>query len=165
LVAEFGNSQNAAKARGAIRRLACIGKPITLKGAALGGGTVDLAQYRGRVTLIHYWSTAAPSCEADHEELLDLYAKYGGRKFDVIGVNLDSTPAEATEYLKKTRLPWKQIVEPGGFDSRLANEMGIIQLPQLILVNDKGLVVTTTIQPAELGAELKKLVASEVAKK
>jgi hypothetical protein len=165
LVTEFANSPNAAKARGAIRRLTSIGKPMTFKGTAIGGGAVDLAQYRGRYVLIHYWSTAAPSAKVDHEMLVDIYAKYGGRKFDVIGVNLDAAPAEVTNYLKETRLPWKQVFEPGGFDSRLANEMGVIQLPQLILVDDKGAVVSTNLQPAELGPELKKLITSEVAKR
>ncbi|HYO24234.1 MAG TPA: TlpA disulfide reductase family protein, partial [Lacipirellulaceae bacterium] len=165
LVTEFGNSPNAAKARGAIRRLTSVGKPISLRGPALQGGQVDLAQYKGRYVLLHYWSTAAPSCKADHEMLMDVYSKYGGRKFDVIGVNLDSTQDQAVAYLKELKLPWKQLFEPGGFDSRLANEMGVIQLPQLVLVDDKGAVVTTTLQAAELGEELKKLIASEVAAK
>lgn len=165
LTTGFPNSPNAAKARGALRRLSSVGKPMTLTGVDLQGGKVDLTQYRGRVVLIHYWSIAAPSAKADHEELLDLYSKYGGRKFDVIGVNLDAAKEDVTKYLKDVKLPWKQLFEPGGFDSRLAKEMGIIQMPQLILVDDKGVVVTTNIQPAELGAELKKLIASEVAKR
>jgi peroxiredoxin len=166
LVAEFPNDPLAIKARGALRRLTSVGKTIPLKGPALQGGTVDLAQYRGRVVLVHYWSTETPSCQADHEELLDLYAKYGGRKFDVIGVNLDAKREAAAEYLKKTRLPWKQLYEPGGlFDSRLATEMGIIQLPQMILVDAKGQVVSANILTAELAAELKKLIPSEVAAK
>ena len=37
--------------------------------------------------------------------------------------------------------------------------MGIIQLPQMILVDDKGQVVNTNVQTAELAAELKKLIA------
>ncbi len=165
LVDEFAGSPNAVKARGAIRRLTSVGKPITLKGPALQGGVVDLSQYKGRVVLIHYWSAAAPTAKADHEELFDLYSKYGGRKFEVIGVNLDGTQAEAVNYLKAQKLPWKQLFEPGGFDSRLANEMGIIQLPQLILIDDKGLVVTTNIQAAELAGELKTLINAEVAAK
>ncbi len=166
LVKEFPGTTNAAKAQGAIRRLSSVGKPITLKGPALGGGAVDLSQYRGRIVLIHYWSTAVPSLDADHEELVDLYAKYGGRKFEVIGVNLDAAPADATAYLSEHKLPWKQIYEPGGMiDSRLATEMGIIQLPQMILVDDKGQVVSTTVLAAELNAALKKLIPSEVAAK
>jgi hypothetical protein len=166
LVKEFPKSPNLAKAQGAIRRLTSVGKPITLKGPALGGGSVDLAQYRGRAVVIHYWSTAVPTCDDDHEMLNDLYSKYGGRKFDVIGVNLDASPAEATAYLQDHKLPWKQIYEPGGMiDSRLATEMGIIQLPQMILVDEKGQVVSTNVLAPELNAELKKLIPPEVAAK
>jgi tetratricopeptide (TPR) repeat protein len=166
LIAEFPNGANAAKARGAIRRLTSVGKPMTLKGPALQGGTVDLAQYKGRVVLIHYWSTSVPTFKSDNEELLDLYSKYGGRKFEVIGVNLDATQQEATAYLNEQKLPWKQLFEPGGMiDSRLATEMGIIQLPQMILVDEKGNVVSTNVMAGELGVELKKLLPSEVAAK
>ncbi|HMP05325.1 MAG TPA: redoxin family protein [Lacipirellulaceae bacterium] len=166
LLADFPNGANAAKARGAIRRLSSVGKPLALKGPALQGGVVDLAQYKGRVVLIHYWSTTVPSCRADHVELLDLYAKYGGRKFEVLGINLDSNQADAVAYLNQHKLPWKQLFEPGGlFDSRLATEMGIIQLPQMILVDAKGQVVNANLLTQEVAAELKTLIPSEVAAK
>jgi hypothetical protein len=107
-----------------------------------------------------------PSAKADHQELLDLYAKYGGRKFEVLGVNLDDAKESAVAYLEANKLPWKQLFEPGGlFESRLATEMGIIQLPQMILVDDKGQVANTNVLSAELEAELKKLIPSEVASK
>ena len=62
---------NAAKAQGAIRRLTSTGKPMALKGAALDGGAADLAQYRGKVVLVHYWSTSSPTCKDDHETLAE----------------------------------------------------------------------------------------------
>ena len=143
-----------------------MGKAIGLKGPALQGGTVDLADFKGRVVLVHYWSTEAPSCKADHQELLDIYAKYGGRKFDVVSVNLDDKKDTAVAYLSQQKLPWKTIFQPGGlFDSPLATEMGIIQLPQMILIDEKGQVVSTNVLTAELTAELKKLIPSEVASK
>jgi thiol-disulfide isomerase/thioredoxin len=166
LVKEFPNSPNAARAQGALRRLTAIGRPMAVKGTALQGGAVDLSQYRGKVVAIHYWSSTVPSAKADHQELLDLYAKYGGRKFEVLGVNLDDAKESAVAYLEANKLPWKQLFEPGGlFESRLATEMGIIQLPQMILVDDKGQVANTNVLSAELEAELKKLIPSEVASK
>ncbi len=161
--ADFPKNPLASKARGAVRRLTCVGAPIALKGTAIDGGTVDLAQYRGKVVLIHYWSTSAPSCRDDHERLLELYEKYGGEKFAVIGVSLDSSKDEVAKYLKEQRLPWKQLFEPGGFDSRLANEMGVINLPMLILVDADGKGVNANIMTAELEPELKKLIAPRVA--
>jgi hypothetical protein len=100
----------------------------------------------------------------DHELIADLYKKYGGANFEVIGVNLDYSKDEVVAYLKEnTQLRWKQVYETGGFESRLANEMGLITLPMLVLVNDKGEVVTSDLQVPELEAELAKLLAARVA--
>jgi thiol-disulfide isomerase/thioredoxin len=165
LVNDFPKSPKAPKAQGALRRLTSAGKPIQLKGPDVNGGaTVDLAQYKGKAVLIHYWSTSLPSAKDDHELIADLYKKYGGANFDVIGVNLDYTKDEAIAYLKQnTQLRWKQIYEPGGFESRLANEMGVITLPMLVLLNDKGEVVSADLQTPEVEAELAKVLAARVA--
>jgi hypothetical protein len=114
--------------------------------------------------LIHYWSTSLPSAKDDHELIADLYKKYGGANFDVIGVNLDYSKDDLIAYLKEnTQLRWKQVYEPGGFESRLANEMGVITLPMLVLVDDEGKVVSTDLQTPEVEGELAKLLAARVA--
>lgn len=164
LVTDFSESPNAAKSKGAIRRLTSVGKTIPLKGAALQGGNVDLAQYGGKVVLVHYWSSSSPTAKSDAETIADLFKKYGGAKFDVIGVNLDYSKDEVTKFLAENQnVRWKQLFEPGGFESRLASEMGVITLPMTILVDDKGQVVSTSLQTTELEDEIKKLMESRVA--
>ena len=82
----------------------------------------------------------------------------------MIGVNLDYSKDEVTKFLAENQnVRWKQLFEPGGFESRLANEMGIITLPMTILVDDKGQVVSTNLQITELEDEIKKLMESRVA--
>jgi thiol-disulfide isomerase/thioredoxin len=164
LVTDFSKSPNAAKSQGAIRRLTSVGKTIPLKGTALQGGEVDLAQYGGKVVLVHYWSSSSPTAKTDAETIADLFKKYGGAKFDVIGVNLDYSKDEVTKFLAENQnVRWKQLFEPGGFESRLASELGIITLPMTILVDDKGQVVSTSLQITELEDEIKKLMESRVA--
>ncbi|MCG8448055.1 MAG: TlpA family protein disulfide reductase, partial [Pirellulales bacterium] len=108
--------------------------------------------------VIQYWTTSRPLCKADHAVLGDLYKKYGGsRGFEIIGVNLDFVRNDLLSYLKANRLPWKQLHEPGGFDSRLASELGVVTVPLMLLVGEDGLVISNNIQAAEIEAELKKL--------
>ena len=164
LVADFASNLNAAKAKGAVRRLTAEGKPLALKGPAIQGGAVDLAQYKGKAVVVHYWSTSSPLCKADHELLSDVYKKFGGAKFEVLGVSLDPTKEELVTYLKANpQLKWKHIFEPGGFDNRLATEMGVITCPLMILVDDKGNVVNANIQGPELDEALTKLLSARVA--
>jgi thiol-disulfide isomerase/thioredoxin len=161
LVSNFPKADQAAKAAGGLRRLGSVGKAIRLRGADIQGGMIDLAgpPYRGKVVLIHYWATWCEPCKADMVLLKDLYAKRGGRDFDIIGVCLDDKELEARRYLSENRFPWKHIHEPGGLDSRLANEMGVMTLPLMLLVDQKGSVAHNNIHVgAELDGELGRLI-------
>ena len=75
------------------------------------------------------------------------------------------TSNELPHFIKNMPYAYPGNPKLGHLIADVANEMGVIQLPQLILVDDKGAVVSTNLQPAELGAELKKLITSEVAKR
>jgi hypothetical protein len=108
--------------------------------------------------LIQYWATWSDNCKADMVLLKDLYAKKGGgRDFEILGVCLDSTAAPAQQYLAANRFPWNHLYEPGGVDGRLADEMGVMTLPLMLLVGRDGRVVNNNIQVAELDAELTRL--------
>jgi thiol-disulfide isomerase/thioredoxin len=161
LVSGFPKAESAPKAAGALRRLNGVGKPMRLRGANIQGGLVDLAgpPYRGKVVLIHYWATWCEPCKADMVLLKDLYAKRGGREFEIIGVCLDEKEVDAKRYLAENRFPWKQIHEPGGLDSRLANEMGVMTLPLMVLVDQKGSVAHHNIHVGpEIEGELGRLI-------
>jgi thiol-disulfide isomerase/thioredoxin len=155
LVSDFENTQSAVKARGALNRIDSVGRVIQLRGKTLDNKADDLAKYRGKYVLIHYWATWCEPCKTDFAQLKELYAKYGKSGFTLVGVNLDTNVADANEYLSKNRLPWSQLWEQGGLDSRLANEMGILTLPTMILVDDKGRVVNRNVHITELENDLK----------
>ncbi len=157
IAADFSESPSARKATGALRRLESVGKVLSLTGKSPTGTTVDLARYRGQVVLIQYWATWCEPCKADMATLKELQAKHS-RHFAVIGVNLDNTEAELNAFLKENPLPWSQIFEPGGLESRPAVEMGILTLPTMLLVDQEGRVVHRNITAGEIEAELKRLV-------
>ncbi len=157
VIRQFPKSPPAQKAAGAVHRLGSVGKSISLEGTSLAGKSVDLGQFRGKIVLIQYWATWCEPCIADMARLKELHAKYGGRGFAVVGVNLDNSRKQAVGFLKKSPLPWPQIHESGGLESRPANEMGILTLPTMILVDAKGRVANRNIHVSELDVELKKL--------
>jgi thiol-disulfide isomerase/thioredoxin len=156
IVDNFGNSPAAGKARGALTRLKSVGQTIQLSGKTTTGAALDLAQYRGKVVLIHYWSTWCEPCVADMAKIKELFAQHGRAGFAPIGVNLDADKKALDNYLAENRLPWPQLYEPGSLDGRLANELGILTLPTMILVDRKGKVVNRNLNINELEAELKK---------
>jgi thiol-disulfide isomerase/thioredoxin len=154
---EFADSPQAKKAAGAARRIDSVGTVLDLRGKSPEGETVDLGSYRGKAVIIQYWATWSESAKNDMPALKQLAAKYRD-SFAVIGVSVDTNAKALKSYLGENPLPWPQIFEEGGQDSRPANALGIITVPTMILVDSQGKVVNRNIQVAEIEAELKKLV-------
>ncbi len=157
IATQFPNATQANKAAGAKRRLESVGKTLTLSGQALDGKAVSLDQLRGRTILIHYWATWCEPCKQDMALLKQAQAKYAKQGFTLVGVNLDSDQATAVKYLQSNPLSWPQLFEPGGLDSRLATELGILTLPTMLLIDKDGKVVNRYVYAAELDGELGKL--------
>jgi thiol-disulfide isomerase/thioredoxin len=157
IVKEFPGSSASKKASGAQTRLDSVGNSIALVGQSPLGGSVDLAKYRGKAVLIQYWATWSAPAKADMATLKELWSKHG-RSFTIIGVNLDNSVKDLNAYLTENPLPWPQIYEEGGLDSRPANVLGVLTVPTMILVDAQGKVVSRNIAISDVEAEVKKLV-------
>jgi TolA-binding protein/thiol-disulfide isomerase/thioredoxin len=157
LVRGFPDAPQAVKARGAVGRLTGVGKPMRLKGQDISGSPVDISAYRRKIVLVHYWATWCEPCKADMILLKDYHAKQAGGDFDIVGVCLDSSAPAVRNYLSQNRFPWKQIHDAGGLDGNLANEMGVMTLPLMVLVDQQGNVVNNNIHVAEMDVEIGKL--------
>ena len=106
---------------------------------------------------IHYWTTSASAGRKTWSCCATSTPRRAAGDFDIIGVCLDDDPTAAKQYVAQNKLPWKQIYEKGGLDGRLANEMGVITLPLMILVDQKGNVANQNVHVAELDTELARL--------
>jgi thiol-disulfide isomerase/thioredoxin len=106
--------------------------------------------------LVHYWATWCGPCVEDINTIKQLHAKYASIGFAPIGITLDSDAKALQTYLQQQKLPWPQLHEPGALDGRLANELGILTLPTMLLIDKDGRVLNRSITVGELETELKK---------
>lgn len=70
IVKKFPKHELAKKAEGASNRLNSVGKSIQLRGKTTDGRDFDLASLKGKVVLIHYWSTWCEPCKADRKSVV-----------------------------------------------------------------------------------------------
>lgn len=156
----FPDSGTAKKALGAITRLDSVGKTVRLQGknvnaaAAKPGTPIDTAAFKDKVVLIQYWATWCEPAIVDLAQLKEVQSQYGKDGLVIVGVSLDNKPEDLADYLRDHKLPWPQLFEPGGLDSRLANEMGILTLPTMILIGKDGKVVNRGVHITELEREV-----------
>ena len=71
-------------------------------------------------------------------------------------MSLDSDQQAVIDHIKQSRISWPQLFEKGGLDSRLADQLGIITLPTMILLDQKTKVIDRNIHVSQLDDALEK---------
>ncbi len=156
LARDYPDKPQAVKATGAKKRLELEGKPLELSGPLLDGGQFSMTRIAGKVAVVYYWASWNQQCVGDFAKLKLLLDTYGPKGFEVVCVSLDGTAEEAASFLKRVQAPGVHLHQPGGLESKLATDYGVMVLPNLFLVGKDGKVVSRTIQINGLEDELKK---------
>lgn len=154
LVSQHAQSPQAVRAAGALKRMELRGKPLALSGPDPTGRTINIANLKGRIVAVVFWASWSPQCVADAPVLRGLYELYGDRGFEILGVNLDEQPTDVTNFAKKNRIAWPHIFQPGGLDSPLAQQYGLISVPTIFLVDRDGRVISNGLTINDLKAKL-----------
>lgn len=165
IATSFPKHHLAEKAKGAVERLNLVGKELKLSGTKLGGGSFDIAQLAAqkKAVIVYYWASYVDQCVGDFARLKKLHEDQAGKQnFELVCVNLDENPDEASKYLTRTPVPGIHLHSPatsktgGGLNSSLAVQYGINGLPTLFLVGRDGRVLNRSLQIGDVEAELKK---------
>ena len=122
-----------------VKRFTFLGKPITLKFTAIDGREVDLAKMRDKVVMIDFWATWCPPCVALTPHAKEAYEKYHSKGFEVLAISLDREEEALRDFVKKNDLPWPQYYAGDGEINKIAMEFGIGPIPEVWLIDKKGI--------------------------
>jgi len=109
----------------------------------LAGKPQALSQWKGKPLLVNFWASWCAPCVQEMPELSELAAKDGGKRFNVIGIGIDS-PTNLAQFAQKTRVSYPLYV--GGMGATdLARELGNAKggLPYTVLIGADGQVRKT----------------------
>ena len=160
LATDYKDSAAATVATGALRRLNLKGQMLTLTGPAFGGGgTINAAQYRGKVLVVLFWATWCRPCTEDLPQIQELYRQHKGAGLEIIGVNVDSAGAPIQEYLQQYKVAWPSIHQEGGLQGGVAQQFGVITLPTTFVVDKTGVVVNSAASVDDLKKQVPELLA------
>jgi peroxiredoxin len=91
-----------------------------------------------------------------------MYQKYHAEGFEIVGVDLDSTPSDLSDFLDKEKLPWVNVVgeeKDGQLQFPLAEKYSIQTIPATFLVGKDGKIAAFDLHGKELAKQVEKLLA------
>jgi peroxiredoxin len=136
-----------------------VGAPppeITLPG--LAGGVVRVpGDTRGKVTIIHFWTTGCTTtCRDEMAAMETLYATYRSRGLMVVTVNVGQKANEVREFLRGVNQTYPVTLDA---DRKAALRYDAVDLPRTFIIDRKGLIRYKVIGGASEGT-LRKMVLS-----
>jgi peroxiredoxin len=146
-----------------VEEVAAPGPPFpTFKAPGLDGKPIELADYKGKILLVDFWATWCPPCVEELPYVQATYDKFHANGFDVLGVSLDNSREDLESFVKRRKLPWRQVFydeqgQPGGRNP-LAQSLRVNAIPATFLLDREGRLVATALRGTELEREVQRLV-------
>ncbi len=148
------------KAVGSLWRLGLEGEPMRLAlpllfpTGASGDQPFDLAQMRGKIAIVYFWSCTSARASDDFQALKALTDRYRDRGLEAVYVNLDNDANQARLFLSGRIMAGTHVFQHGGLDSPVAERYGIKALPEVFLIGRDGKLMRHSLQVPQVEAAI-----------
>lgn len=99
--------------------------------------SVSLQSLKGRVVYVDFWASWCVPCRLSMPTLDALHRKHGARGLSVVGINKDSTLADAQRFLKRVPVGFDLAQDEG---DAAARAFDVKAMPSGYLIDRKGVV-------------------------
>lgn len=120
------------------------------------GITRDLWSLHGKNVLLHFWSAKDRTCRIQNQVLVELYAKYKSKGFEIYMVSIDDDKAAWTAAIAEDQLTWINVGDMKGSISALMN-YNIHSVPSNYLLDKEGKIIAKNLKGPELNSVLAKI--------
>ena len=97
--------------------------------------SINLENLKGKVVYLDFWASWCDPCRKSFPWMNDMQSRYGGKKFTIVAVNLDSSKADALKFLKNMPANFDIAYDP---DGSVASKYNLKVMPSSYLIDKKG---------------------------
>lgn len=132
---------------------------FTVENGAADSTAVSLSDYvgRGKYVLVDFWASWCGPCKAEIPVIREVWEKYRGDRFDVLGVAMWDSRDRTLAAIEESGIPWPQILDAGAIPADL---YGISGIPHIILFGPDGTILARGLR----GDDLRRRVAEAMAR-
>ena len=112
---------------------------------------------KNKYTLIDFWASWCGPCMGEVPYLVDAYAEYHSKGFEIYGVSLDREKDPWVNAISKNKMDWKHVSDLKFWDCVAARAYNVNSIPANYLVDSKGNIVARNLRGPALSQTLSKL--------
>ncbi|MDO4461851.1 MAG: TlpA disulfide reductase family protein [Bacteroidia bacterium] len=122
---------------------------FTIENGNLDGSVAKFSDYigNGKVVLVDFWASWCGPCRRAIPMVKAVYDKYKGDKFDVLGVAVWDKRDKSLKAIEEEDMTWNLIIDANSIPTDI---YGIYGIPELILFDADGTIISRSFSPKEL---------------
>lgn len=109
---------------------------------------------KNKLVLLDFWASWCGPCRGEFPYMRKVYKKFHGQGFEIYAVSLDEDKDAWRKALReendKGGIPWINLGDAAGFDSKSAKSYGILGLPGNYLIASDGTIVGINMRESNL---------------
>lgn len=107
------------------------------------GKPVKLSDYvgKGKIVLVDFWASWCGPCRREMPNLVDAYAKYKNKNFEIVGVSLDQNGDSWKEAIGKLKITWPQMSDLKYWNCEGAKLYAVSSIPHTVLIDGEGTII------------------------
>ena len=103
----------------------------------LSGDVVSIDSLKGNCFVVVCWASWCVPCRRENPLLNRLHVKYSARGLQIIGISFDSNISNWKKAVIQDSLPWRQFIDPQGFQGKIGSYYGIEAIPTIFILDRK----------------------------
>ncbi|NDV66826.1 TlpA disulfide reductase family protein [Bacteroides sp. 224] len=123
------------------------------------GDPIKLSDYagKGKIVLVDFWASWCGPCRREMPKLVDAYAKYKNKGFEIVGVSLDRDGEAWKKGIADLNITWPQMSDLKYWQSEAVKEYVIRGIPHLMLLDGEGTILARGLSGDEVQEKLAEL--------
>ncbi len=123
-----------------------------IEGPSYEGGRINLNDYEGKYVYIFVWATWCGPCKLEIPYYEKLISDFSEGDIEFIGVSVDKDESKWLESFLFQKYPGTQMLVKGDWNSPMIKDFNLRTVPQFILINPKGEIITLSAPSPTKGA-------------
>jgi thiol-disulfide isomerase/thioredoxin len=126
---------------------------FTIENGNLDSTAVSLSDYvgKGKYVLVDFWASWCGPCIAENPVVAEVYSRYKGDRFDMLGVAVWDEREATLKAIGKYSVTWPQIIDAEMIPLEI---YGISGIPYIILFGPDGTILARDLRGAALKAKV-----------
>jgi len=139
----------------ALKRIAPGQQAPAFAMTSLEGKTIQLSDFKGKVTLIDFWASWCGPCRKENPNMVRLYRDFHEKGLEILGVSLDKDKDKWAKAVQKDNLTWNHVCDFKKWNCPLVEKYAVKGVPFTVLIDRQGKIIASGLHGTELKRKIK----------